>query len=160
MLKYLRTIAPLTILYLALTSNIEPLNWVVGLLLSIGITALLRPQLDEIRWSNVPTAMLAALTFFYVSLRDLVLSSIQLAGILLQPQINIKQGIFPLDSETDSEAVAILSAHAITLTPGELVIDIDDKGTLYTHALDIEESKASEPDAQKARAKTLEKFVS
>lgn len=160
MLKNLRVIAPLTLLYIALTNNIEPLNWVLGLLVATGITALIQPQLDEIRWGNVPNAILAALTFFYVSLRDLVLSSIQLSILLVKPQVEINQGIFPLDAETEFESAAILSAHAITLTPGEMVIDIDENGVLHTHALDIDEAKATEPAAQKQRAETLERFIS
>ncbi|MEM7799952.1 MAG: Na+/H+ antiporter subunit E [Chloroflexota bacterium] len=159
-MRYLRSIIPLLVLYIALTGNVEPGNWVIGILIAVGITALLRPNLEPIRWSNLPLATVAAFQFVFTSLKDLFLSSIQLAWILVQPTIKINQGIFPLAAETKSKNAAILSAHAITLTPGEMVIEIDDEaGILRTHAIDVEHAVQHEPEAQRKRAASLEKFV-
>jgi multicomponent Na+:H+ antiporter subunit E len=51
-----------------------------------------------------------------------------------------------------------LSAHAITLTPGELVLGIDDQGVLYVHCLDVTQSAAYAAEAQQLRQELLSKI--
>ena len=38
-----------------------------------------------------------------------------------------------------------LSAHAVSLTPGELVVEIDDEGVMYTHCLDASRAAIPRP---------------
>ena len=51
------------------------------------------------------------------------------------------------------------SAHGITITPGELVIDFDGSRAMYVHCLDVEASAASAPGAQAKRLKLLRRIA-
>lgn len=141
-MQNLKVIIPLLLVYLGLTGNWEPLNWVLGGLLAAGITALIRPQLRPIRWQNLPRAIWGGITFFVSLLRDLLISSLQVTAIVLSPKIEINQGIYRLATGCDNELVTVLSAHAITLTPGEMVVEIDQNGEMYVHSLDMAEMSA------------------
>lgn len=159
-MAYLKWLIPLTLFYLALTGNGEPLNWLLGLLLATAITALLRPQPAPIVWRRLPAAFWAGAHFLLTLLWDLLVSSLQVSRLILQREIRLQQGIMALSSGSSSDLVTSLSAKAITLTPGELVVEIDHNNTLYIHSLDIVAAAAHEPDAQKRRRQQLEKIVS
>jgi multicomponent Na+:H+ antiporter subunit E len=51
-----------------------------------------------------------------------------------------------------------LSAHAITLAPGEMVVEMDEKGVMYTSCLDTTNSEKYIEDAQKIRKDLLQKI--
>lgn len=159
-MAYLKWLVPLTLFYLALTGNGEPLNWLLGLLLAGGITALLRPTPTPLVWRRLPAAFWAGLWFLLTLLWDLLISSLQVSRLILQRDIRLRQGIMALPSGSSSDLVTSLSAEAITLTPGELVVEIDHDNVLYIHSLDIVAAAAHEPNAQERRRQQLEKIVS
>ena len=157
-MRYLRWVVPLTFLYIALTANAEPRNWLLGVLLATGIAVLLRPNPSSIRWRNLPTALLALGQFILSLLWDLLVSSLQVTWLVVHREIPLRQGIFALPSGCSSSLVTLLSAQAITLTPGELVVEIDEEGVLYTHSLDVVTAATKEPVAQKRRVQQLERI--
>lgn len=158
-MRYLKSVIPLTLLYIALTANAEPRNWLLGVLRAIGITALLRPTPTPINWQNLPKALLATGHFVLTSLWDLLVSSFQVTRLLLQRDVRLRQGVFTLPTKHPSPQVSLLSAHAITLTPGELVVEMDEAGLLYVHSLDVVASAEKAPQAQQQRVKQLEQIV-
>jgi multisubunit Na+/H+ antiporter MnhE subunit len=155
---YLKWITPLTLLYIFLTANIEPLNWLVGILLAVGITALIRPTPSPIQWRSLPLTLFVAGQWLLSLLWDLWVSSLQVARLVLQKDISLQQGVFALSSESPHPQVTVLSAQAITLTPGEMVIEIDADGVMYTHSLDVVKTAQTEPLVQQKRAQQLEKI--
>jgi len=157
-MRYLRWIIPLTLLYIALTANAELRNWLLGGLLAAGITVLLRPNPNPIRWRRLPTALLAAGQFLLMLLWDLLVSSLQVSRLIFQRKMPLRQGVFALSSGSTSSPVTLLSVQAISLTPGELVIEMDEDGLLYIHSLDVVTAVAKEPAAQQRRVRQLEKI--
>ena len=92
-MAYLKWLAPLTLLYVLLTSNAEPLNWVLGLLIALGVVGLIRPKPTPIHWSHLPRAT-ATITLFIVKLLwELIVSGVQVARLIVQPTLAIRQGI-------------------------------------------------------------------
>jgi multicomponent Na+:H+ antiporter subunit E len=158
MTRYLRWVFPLTLLYIALTTNFEPRNWVLGGLLAVGITALLRPDPAPIQWRNLPTALLAMAQFLLTLIWSLLVSSLSITRLILQREMPLQQGVFALPSGSSSPLVTWLSAHAITLTPGELVLEMDEENTLYVHSLNMDRAVVQEPIAQARRVQQLEKI--
>lgn len=63
-----------------------------------------------------------------------------------------------IDAGCQSEAGTALSAHALTLTPGEMVVEMDDEGHLYTHCLDVKETIKVAIEAQELRQELLSKI--
>ena len=158
MIYYLRAILMLTAVYLALTSNLAWNNILVGLLLSIGAVILVRPELQSTSVRGILPAIVSLIRYIVILVIDMILSGIQVAMIVLSPKMPIRQGIIAIPSNCASEVGTALSAHAITITPGELVVEIDDDGVMYTHCLDIYESKDRLAEEQQKRLEMLNKI--
>src|SRR5699024_6777273 len=75
-----------------------------------------------------------------------VLSLIKLILLLikhiLEPHINIEPGIFSYRTCLEGEWEVTILSLLLTLTPGSVVMEIDEKGTtMYIHAMDIKRYK-------------------
>lgn len=155
---YLRPVALLTLAYLALTANLEILNVIAGLIIAAFVVLLIRPEPHQVTWRQTPLAILALGRYILVLVYDLVVSGIQVARIVLDPALPIKPGIIAIPSKCRSEMASALNAHAITLTPGESVVEMSEEGVMYTHCLDAAQSDEVVDQAQKMRVDLLEKI--
>jgi multicomponent Na+:H+ antiporter subunit E len=155
----LQTIILLTVFYLGLTSNLEILNILMGVLIAVGVAFLLGGESRPLNWQRVPSMLFALLKYVAILVYDLFKSGFQVARIVLSRDMAIKPGILALSSDCESEPGAALSAHALTLTPGELVIEMDEDGILYTHCLDATRSAKYAQDAQRMRHDLLDKII-
>jgi multicomponent Na+:H+ antiporter subunit E len=63
-----------------------------------------------------------------------------------------------IPSGCDSELATALSAHAITLAPGEMVVEIGEGGIMYTHTLDVTQAAEYVAEAQQLRRELLRKI--
>lgn len=156
---YLRAILGLTAVYLALTANLEPSNVVAGIMVSGLILLILRPQSHPVHLRSLPQTALAALRYSLVLAYDLAASSLQVGRVVLDPALPLQQGNFAIPTESDSVAAQALSAHAITITPGEMVVEMDEEGTMYTHALDASNAAEKVAAAQAMRDEMLGKIA-
>jgi multicomponent Na+:H+ antiporter subunit E len=154
----LRLTIPLFLIYLALTSNLAWNNLLVGLLVGAGLSWLLRPSPKPIQWRRLPTALLAVARYLLALLVDLITSGMQVARIVLDPRLPIQPGIVAIPSGCQSELATALSAHAISLAPGELVVEIDSNGVMYTHCLDASRAADYVAEAQQMRRDLLQKI--
>lgn len=155
---YLLPLAGLVLTYMALSENISFKNTVTGFLIAGLILVLLRPRRGSIRWQQIPIALLGLAAYILILFWDLIKSGIQVARIVVDPRLPIRQGIIRIPSESDSELGTAISAHWITLTPGELVVEIDDSGGMYTHCLNVEESYEDAITAQRRRNRIIRKI--
>ena len=155
---FILTVIALAFVYVALSANPSGLNIAFGLGMAAGIALLLRPGRRILGWRRLPSAVFALLVYVGVLFRDLIVSGFQVARIVLDPRMPIRPGILAIPSECDREMETALSAHAITLTPGEMVIEIDEQGVMYTHCLDIPKSERLLPGTQKRRRLILDRI--
>lgn len=155
-MHYIGVIVPLWILYLALTMNLELSNVLLGLLIATLISILMRPRPRKMNFRRAPVALLALVRYIAILIVDMFLSGLQVASLVFDPRLPIKPGIIAIPSLSESELSVALSAHAITVTPGEIVIEIDDDGTMYTHCLIATESEKKAADAQRLRIQLLQ----
>ena len=146
------------VLYLALTANLEPSNLFAALLIGIAISMLVRPQQLTISWRRLPLALWSLLRYLGILLLDLVKSGIQVGAIILNPRLPIDPGIVAMDAGGQSELGIALSAHALTLTPGEMVVEMNDQGLLFVHCLDASKSAQYVAEAQELRQELLSKI--
>ena len=156
---YLLMILLLLSLYIALTANIQFSNLVVGALISALIVALLRPQPRQVAMRRLPSQIWALLRYILLLAYDLVKSGVTVARIVLLPSMPIQPGILAIPSPCMSEAALALSAHALTLTPGEMVIETGDDCILYTHCLDATRSQEYIAEAARLRSELLQKII-
>ena len=68
--------------------------------------------------------------------RELILSALRVAWLVLQPKLTLRPGIIAYPLSVTSDRQIALLANMITLTPGTLSIDVsDDRRTLYVHVM-------------------------
>lgn len=154
-MKYIKLVFPLFIAYMALTQNLQISNWVVGLAISTAIAVMMRPSSATLRPSQWPAALWALVRHIVLLVIDVIKCGITVARIVLDPKLPVRSGIVAVQPHSTNSAVIALSAHAITITPGEQVIEIGKDGTMYTHCLDAESSGRSAEGGQQARLKLL-----
>ncbi len=153
---YLSSIIALFIVYLMLTANITLPNLVLGLLVAGGITLLMPKDAPMLfRIDRLPRFLWTGMQYAFVVIKDVVLGGISTARLVLDPKLPLKSGIIAIPTGSKSELGTAFSAHAITLSPGELVIEMDSDGMIYTHCLDVESTAAAADEAQAKRHKLL-----
>jgi multicomponent Na+:H+ antiporter subunit E len=121
---------------------------VVGLVTAMIITLLFRDSLavvSEFRAS--PRALVTALRYVFFFGKELVKSNLNLARIVLSPDLPLKPGIVKVRTRLKSPMGRLLLANSITLTPGTLTVEMDGEW-LYIHwvtvdAADIEAATAA-----------------
>jgi multicomponent Na+:H+ antiporter subunit E len=148
-------IVGLWLVYLALTANLELSNLVLGLLIAAGLTLLLRPPRGTFELRRLPAALLALGRYLFIVAFNAIKSGLFAARLVLDPSLPVKPGIIAIPSGCDSELATALSAHSITLAPGEMVVEISEDGVMYTHALDATQAAEYVAEAQHLRRELL-----
>jgi multicomponent Na+:H+ antiporter subunit E len=143
------------LMYLALTANLEAGNLVLGLLIASGLTLVVQPRRGRTDLRRLPRAILALGRYLLIVVYDVISSGLAMAHIILDPTLPIRPGIIAIPSGCSSELATALSAHAITLAPGEMVIEISDDGVMYVHTLDVTDAADYVADAQRLRRELL-----
>jgi multicomponent Na+:H+ antiporter subunit E len=149
----------LWLMYLGLTANLEPSNLVVGLVIAVTLTAFLHPDKLRIDLRQVPGATWALVRYVVVVAKDVIQGGIQVARLVLDPKLPVKPGVIAIPSGSESEWATALSAHAITLSPGAMVLEIGEHGMMYTHTLDTTHADESIAEIQRLRRDLLERIL-
>lgn len=75
-------------------------------------------------------------------MKELLVSSVAVIRQIVRPRLNIRPGIIAYTTELKSDWEVTLLSSLITLTPGTLTLEVSpDQGTLYIHAMDIEDAE-------------------
>ena len=157
----MQSILPIAILlftYLALSANLQLSNILLGCLIAVGVFFLLRPGRQPVNWSQIPSAFIALAVYVGIVIRNTIVSGIHVARIVIQPQMPLNSGIIAFPAECESDRGRAIGAHAISLAPGELLIEMDPDGTMYIHSLDVEGSRKLVEASQKRRRDLLQKI--
>jgi multicomponent Na+:H+ antiporter subunit E len=149
----------LWLMYLGLTANLEPSNLVVGLVIAVTLTALLHPDKLRIDLRQVPGATWALVRYVVLVAKDVIQGGIQVARLVLDPKLPVKPGVIAIPSGSESEWATALSAHAITLSPGAMVMEIGEHGVMYTHTLDADQADEATVELQRLRRDLLKKIL-
>ena len=83
-----------------------------------------------------PKALLYYFRYLGIFLLELVKANMNVARIVFSPKIDIHPGIVQINTRLTSRTGRLVLANSITLTPGTLVVDIDDD-ILYVHWIDV-----------------------
>jgi len=100
--------------------------------------------------------IISIIKLMLIFLRELVLSNWAVLKVVLRPKLDMKPGIFALETKLTSEWEITLLANLITLTPGTLVVDVSpDNKILYIHAMDIEDADEAIEDIRGSFEKAI-----
>lgn len=98
--------------------------------------------------------------FGYVSL-DIVRSTFRVFRKVLSPQLKIAPAILAVPVPGASRSALILLAYGIALTPGQLIVAIDEAtSTLYVHFLDAPDPEAAREAVQDLYCRYLKEATS
>jgi len=145
----------LAIIWTLIYGEISIPQIVVGFLFSAIFLSLFRDYYDTAKRS-APTRVAKrawyVLIYLFIFFKDLLFANIDVTARILRPRLHIHPGIVAVHIPTESDIETTLVGSSITLTPGELVIDIDpEKRIFYIHCID-----ARKPDD--IRAERLLRF--
>jgi multicomponent Na+:H+ antiporter subunit E len=126
----------------ALTGSITAANLLLGAVLASAAVFLLRRSYAS---PVVLRKMRQSLALFLLFLRELLVSAVRVAMVVLSPKLRqtLRPAIvaFPLSVKSDAEIT--LLANLVTLTPGTLSVDVsDDRSVLYVHVLTMDTREA------------------
>jgi multicomponent Na+:H+ antiporter subunit E len=136
------------------------LDWevvLVGVLVSAFLSYFLEPlssKYADIKFS--PEVIVCYFKFLGVFMLELIKSNIQVARLVISPNINISPAIIKIKTSLKTPVGRLALCNSITLTPGTLVIEIKED-TLFVHCIDVKEY-APEVDVLMTAAK-FEKYL-
>lgn len=158
---------PMSLFWMVLTNQVNPEGFLVGYIFSLSIGSLLfqslRSETVPVRPTNAPMQVIAMIIYGFRLALDIFLSGIDVTIRVLGIR-PIRPGIIAISTQLESEdenklIISGLSAHGITITPGQLVVDFDGTETMYVHCLDVEESAETIEDDQTQRLAMLKRMM-
>ena len=157
---YLVYAAAISLAWVAITGTASLESLIVGLIVGLGVL-LLRPDPIRLNARRVPGQVVALAGYLLALLRDIILSGLDVARRVLSPDMRLKPGIITVstqDPERDTTVLA-LSANYISLTPGELVVEVAEDHLMYVHCLNVDESEARAESQQAQRLAILKRML-
>ncbi len=128
--------AGLFLVWVLLTS-LNSQEIVAGVIVSAIIVWLMqkmKPVLGAIHYS--PKAIAFSISFFFIFIKELILSNLDVARRVFSPSLPLNPGIVKVHTNLTSDIGKLVLANSITLTPGTLTTEIKDD-LLYIHWIDI-----------------------
>jgi multicomponent Na+:H+ antiporter subunit E len=148
---------PLAAMWMAITGRFTIASFVIGYVISALLVRAL--FMDGDANTRLFKSAAALLRYMFRVLRDLIVADVRVTQqIITGKDIDSHIIEVPLsnDSNLDDDLVAALSSHAITLTPGTLVIDVDEENnTLLLHRLNAHDTDDSLGEEQRERAEMI-----
>lgn len=136
-------------------------NIVLGYIFSVVVLFAINMQGDSFNLKNIPLQIANLVIYIFLLAYEVLKAGVEVARITLSPTMPIQPGTARIHTQDDTEnpVVSAISAHGITITPGELVIDFeetsDDGVWMIVHSLNIEKSKSKLDNDQTTRLKRI-----
>jgi multicomponent Na+:H+ antiporter subunit E len=122
-----------------LWGNVSAANMLSGLAVALLITLLLPLPVVPVEGRLHPLSLVKLVAVVGWSL---VLSSVQVAWLAIKPGPPPQSAVLRVPFGVKSDLVLALGIHAINLTPGSMVLEIDSlERVLYVHVLDVGSSR-------------------
>lgn len=149
------TLCWLTLVWILLWGTFSAANVIGGLVVALVITLLLPLPRVPVEGKVRPLALLRLI--FYVA-GKLFVSSFQVAWLAIKPGPPPATAVLRAHLAIKSDLVLALAVGVLTLIPGSVVLEIDQKRRLiYLHVLDVGSEKAVESFYR--QVKTVERLM-
>lgn len=161
LLKRLILAVPLAIGWTIYTAQPSIGNVLVGYVFSVLVLAAIGVKGETFRLKNIPLQVVILILYVLFLAYEVLLAGLTVARITLTPSLPINPGMAKINTqdETENPVISAISAHGITITPGEMVVDFeeitDDGVLMIVHSLQIEKSISSLNDDQTSRLKSI-----
>lgn len=128
-------------LWMFLQDDTSGLNFISGYIVGLIILFFMR------RFFKKPYYLFtlgAVGKLFVIFIHELITSSMMVMKYVLHPKLDVKPGIFKVETDLEGDLEITLLSLLICLTPGSVVMEISgDSKELYIHGLNMPESRDS-----------------
>ena len=95
--------------------------------------------------NNLLKRIIYGISYLFKFLWEMIKANFHVAYIVIHPKLPIKPGIIKIHSNMNKDISLTMLGNSITLTPGTLTVDIDEKAkNLYIHWIDVKSTKIEE----------------
>jgi len=122
----------LFLVWIGLTNSLDTQELIVGAVVAFVVAKFFTKD-EKI---NIGRLVRVYIRFIPVFLKNLVKSNIEVAKIVLTPELPTNTGIVKLKTKLTNDHDKLLLANAITLTPGTITLELNND-ELYVHVLSI-----------------------
>lgn len=150
-----------SVIWMIVTASVTIGSFAVGFVLGFAVILTLKLENVPMNFRRLPDQLVAFVVYMVTLMRDIWNCSIDVAKRVLNPNMPMNPGIIAVRTQDpdESDFAAAFSAHGITITPGELVVDFDGSHTMYVHCLDVEASSQNADTGQAKRLKLLRRIM-
>lgn len=135
--RFLMAAVAAWLLWVLLTASLHPQELLAGAVVALVVAALSGPYLYLLDGVRLTPALPWHLgRFLAVFLLALVRANLDMAGRVLSPRLPIDPDVVTVDTELRSPLARLLLTSAITLTPGTLTVDAEDRH-IHVHWVDV-----------------------
>jgi len=147
-MKWMMCLVLVFCLWLLLFWSLAPAVLVTGVLFSLIVATALRDIYpDNLHKMMSPKRWLFLAIYLPYFAYYCIRANIDVALRVIHPDIPIRPGIVKVRTSLTSDIAKTFLANSITLTPGTLVVDIDDQD-VYVHWINIETDDAAKRTAR------------
>lgn len=161
LLKRMILAVPLTIGWTIFTAQPSIGNIILGYFFSLAVLIALRVEGSRFNLKNIPMQLVNLFLYFIFLSYEVLHTGIIVARVTLAPNLSLNRGIVKINTQDESEnpVISAISAHGITITPGELVVDFEetheDGVIMVIHSIFMEESMSNLDDDQATRLQRI-----
>ncbi len=155
---------PLSVLFMTISDQWAIDGFIVGYVMGVAVMFMVGDVPGPVRWARLPIKLAWLVVYIARLTLEIFLSSFDVARRVLDPRLPINPGevVVSTQDKTQSRIISALSAHAVTVTPGEMVIGFkeeDGETFMIVHTLDIDTSRESVDEAQASRLALLRRTM-
>ncbi len=148
---------PLAIGWTIYTAQPSIGNMLLGYVFSLAVLMAIGVRGDSFVLKNLPKQVLNLILYVVFLAYEILIAGIAVAQVTLAPSLPINPGMAKINTQdkTENPVISAISAHGITITPGELVVDFEetheDGVIMVIHSIQIEKSVSNLKNDQAQR---------
>ncbi len=148
---------PLAIGWTIYTAQPTPGNILLGYLFSISVLIATGIRGESVQLRNAPRQLYNLFAYTLYLATEVLSAGLKVSRVILVPSLPINPGISSVNTQdiSENELISAISAHGITITPGELVVDFEEtreEGVkMIVHSLNLDTTGRSLEDDQSRR---------
>lgn len=137
---------PLAIGWTIYTAQPTPGNFLLGYIFSVSVLIATGIRGENIRLKSAPRQLYNLVAYTVYLATEVLSAGVKVSRVILMPSLPINPGISTVNTQDvpENELISAVSAHGITITPGELVVDFEetqDEGVkMIVHSLNLDAS--------------------
>lgn len=148
---------PLAMGWTIYTAQPTPGNFLLGYVFSIAVVLATGLRGESLRLRSAPRQLYNLVAYTVYLATEVLSAGVKVSGVILSPSLPISPGISTVNTQdkTENELISAISAHGITITPGELVVDFEETSEdgigMIVHSLNLDSSGQSLDEDQRKR---------